>query len=172
MSPADWKTIQAYTTISKLGKFLSAVERKASDVVRQSLISEVKDALSSYKQITEHLVDSMEPQHLDQAIVWGSIQLLIHVSEYAPPRANPNADILKFSLNKAVRMARIVEVITKARRVIERTLRCVRSYKEEQKEIRRAMVDILGAFALLQTDIVQYIYANPNGQYSTLILKS
>ena len=49
---------------------------------------------------------------------------------------------------------------------MERILRCVIRYQDEQKEARLAMVDSMGALALILASTMRFIYQNPNGNHA------
>ena len=118
----------------------------SDDVIQADKVGEVTEALVTYRQLADEISRAMEPHSLDLAIVWGTIALLI-----------------RNSLSIQERLEKIVEVLSRVRRVMERVLRCIHRHPDEAKEARIAMVDTMGALALILAETMKFIHQNGTG---------
>ena len=65
---------------SRLLKYLKDVQRDHPDILFKNKVGEMLEALAVFKSLADEVHKSMLPQRLDFALVWGTMALMVTVS--------------------------------------------------------------------------------------------
>lgn len=76
----DWQRALSVTNPGRLGRYLKALQDHSRDVVIQSKVGYVMQAVEVFKQLADEIDISMAPSSLDLSMIWGLTALLIEVS--------------------------------------------------------------------------------------------
>ena len=76
----DYEVVLSVPNVRDLRTYLQDVGRAGMDIVLRDKTHEIIQSLGTFKQLADEIDQSMEPNKLDFASVWGSIAFLVQFS--------------------------------------------------------------------------------------------